>query len=559
MKAGDKSTWGRKLACAFGVLTIVLAFCMVWNRTVQCGMIHFPAVWAADAIPPALSEIYFGHHVRYTSLEGVSSFYEQQLQGKARDSEHINPIIEELVRRAKSGRPIDRRYRLLGGDDKGIVDFVKFSFRVFGPRVEGLTYTYFLFLAASLFLYVAAYSRSPACLILVTALLASECLIIPAIAYHQQLGSLLALRAFPLLSLVATLHCVLYCSSTGGFALRKLALCTPQLALVVFVIHVRSTAMWQLMTIFVLAALKLMIHSAPWVVRSVRARRVRLPLRAGFLQGLRPACALCVLVLVGWLGLSVYRSVAYPREYREGEQILTRVFWHNLYSGLAFSPRLARRYHLRVDDVSIIRATGRYLLESHRELTWRCIGGESPGYAKIRWTEYDQVVGQMYRSHMLRYPADFLLAHAYYKPVSIARHLLWLWGVRRLPPDLELFCSPDIGDVVKEQVRALSDRLARDPWRGLRNPLAWLLVLVSGLVLGGGDKAEVRRVFAAAAVVTCGAFMPPIIGYPSAHTVAEAFVALTALLFFTVSLAPSLLGCLCRSLSDRSCHAALRS
>jgi hypothetical protein len=56
------------------------------------------------------------------------------------------------------------------------------------------------------------------------------------------------------------------------------------------------------------------------------------------------------LAVGAYLGVQLYQATALPEEYRRGDQITTRVFWHNIFSGLAFHPDFAERYSLRIDD-----------------------------------------------------------------------------------------------------------------------------------------------------------------------------------------------------------------
>ena len=56
------------------------------------------------------------------------------------------------------------------------------------------------------------------------------------------------------------------------------------------------------------------------------------------------ACIPLLLLFTATGGLQFYRSVAYPIEYQLGEQIITRPFWHNIFSGFAFHPQFSQRY-----------------------------------------------------------------------------------------------------------------------------------------------------------------------------------------------------------------------
>ena len=429
---------GRRALSVYAVVLLMAAFLLNVSRIVKIGMVQAPAAWAVDAIPPAVSELYYGNKVRYTNLTEVSAFFYKQLglnpimyqtrEGKSLSAKQINPIITQLVERSKHHGPVSTTYGLMEtGDDKGIVDFVEVSFLLFGPHVESLTYLYLLLLAGSVLLYVLAFAGSPGRLFIVTAYLGALYLLIPSIVHNPQLGSLLALRAFPLLSMVATLHCVLAALFPGSrFSAGKFALCACQLLFVFFVYHIRITTLWQLQIIVFAVGLTLVFRLYRWMSRwrqdplSHASGEKRKPTYV-FVLGLG------ALVMVGFLGLALYRHAFYPREYREQGQTVTRVFWHNIYSGFAFSPKLARKEGLRIDDHSIIRATANYLKRCHRDGEWQKICGPMG----LRWADYEKVVREMVMRQLRRHPFEVVAGVLYWKPRSVLGHMLWLWGARR--------------------------------------------------------------------------------------------------------------------------------
>jgi hypothetical protein len=240
---------------------------------------------------------------------------------------------------------------------------------------------------------------------------------------------------------------------------------------------------------------------------------------------------------VGLLGLQVYRSVAYPVEYQRGDQILTRGFWHNIISGFAFHPTFAEREQLRIDDVSIMRAVGRYLTAQGRADEWVAMGGETRNLAGLRWVPYEAAARE-FLFHTCRTEADVCLSTAlYYKPGSLLGLLVWSVGLREIPPDLEVFVSPDWGDDVKQQMLALSDRLRTErayaePWRP-EALLVWGLVTVA-LALG-----QPRNAFASltgSLALIFGSLVTTIIGYPATWTIADPALASEAALYLGTGL-----------------------
>lgn len=140
------------------------------------------------------------------------------------------------------------------------------------------------------------------------------------------------------------------------------------------------------------------------------------------------------LVVAGYVGVHLYQKYGLPEEYRRGDQIATRVFWHNIFSGLAFHPDFGERYQLRIDDSSVFAATGEYLAETGRYDVWQDMGGEVEGFAGLNFTKYDPIVREMLIARCTTYLGECVEAMVYYKPVALAGNLAWLYGLRPLPP-----------------------------------------------------------------------------------------------------------------------------
>ena len=314
------------------------------------GMHRNPPGWQVDAIAPVISGLYFGHAWNYTGLVDVRDRFLSRVTGH--DSATLNAAIASTL--ATDPGSVSREYYLLGSDDKGVVDFVALSFLIFGKNVEGFLYTYFLILAISTLAFVVHFWNKPWALFLMASFYAAHLAFLPTVFLNLQLKSVIALRFMPVASMIACLHiviAVLRWRLTG----KQIALVVLQACVVIFVIHVRSSAVWQVGAVGV----------ALLVVVACRGCAQAPPLRR-FAMGAWPLAAL----VVGLVGLNGYQKVAYAPEYHRGDQILGHVFWHSFYSGLAFHPELARRFELKIDDVSIVRATGRFLIARGRGDEW---------------------------------------------------------------------------------------------------------------------------------------------------------------------------------------------
>jgi hypothetical protein len=307
------------------------------------------------------------------------------------------------------------------------------------------------------------------------------------------------------------MHCILFFFESK-VNIRKLITVVLQIGLLIFIIHIRSTAIWEVVLISVSSFFAILLRKGPFL--EVRQRKLRL------------AALPLVISLLFMLILNNHRAHGFPEEYYKGDQIVTRVFWHNIFSGLIFNPSFAERYELRIDDISIIRATGRFLMETNRQQDWEAVGGTTPNYAGMRWQAYDATVKDMLFARCQEHFGECLSTFFYYKPLSLAKHLLWLCGLVAQPPNVDLLVStfPEVSDVVKKQFFATTRMLDATNNRG---PL-WLIGLtiamgaIQALTLLHKNKNQFRAVLITVLLLAMGSLIPTLIGYPALHTITEA-------------------------------------
>jgi hypothetical protein len=483
------------------------------------------APWVIEAVPAALSDVVFGHRVRYTTLTIVDGAYWEGLKTTARTADDIDAVMAQIEALDRSR--IGSEYKLLGSDDKGIVDFVALAFRLFGLHFRGITWLYFLLQGGSCLLLVVGSRRHPAIIGLLVVLLLGQYMLLPMIRFNPQLGSLLALRAMPVLSLVACLHAIYFALQPSTRPI-DIILVLAQVGLIVYAVHIRSTTEWQV-GILTLATIVAMLLR--WCREHTETGRVTWrQLRSSAIVGLPLAAA-----LLGLLFLRGYRVVAYPAEYQRGDQILIRVFWHNIVSGLSFQPDFAEREQMRIDDVSVVYAIGRYLIQNGRRDEWVAMGGESPALADIRWAMYDRVARDYLVDECRAEPSVCLSADFYYKPRSLLGLMAWLYGIRDFPPDIEIFVSRHWGDAVLKQTIDFNEQLTK---AGLRGGLFAppILAVIAALVLCRVllKPRNLGIIWLVGAALFVGSLVPILVGYPSTWTITENAIVVTALMYLAM-------------------------
>ena len=508
----------RNVLAGVCLILVLLAFAFSLGTALRLKMHSEPPYWVYAAVPPALSNVEYGHE-RYKTLNFVHDIYFGQLTSNyARD---INRIVADIL--AKHPVAQDRADRILSSDDKGIVVLTEWSFRIFGYKVEGVLYMYYIILGLSAALFAYSYRINPHALLLLASFLLLHRMILPMIKYDAQLGGITALRCMPVLAMIACMHSILFLfeSRVGG---KKIVALILQIALIVFVMHIRSTTMWELALVAGVSVVVLL-----WRKGHVDRQSRSWPLLGNRWPAAVPLGAMIVFVLL----LNAHRSYGFPEDYHRNGEAITRPFWHNIYSGFAYHPAMAERYQLKVDDFTVLLATKQYLLEKNRADVWEAAGGNSPNYTGMRWKTYDDAVGDMLFARCREYFGECLTTLVYYKPLSMIKNVLWVAGWNRLPPDLDIYVSkfPEIGTIVKEQFIETTRQLDRNKERG-RMWLRYMTAMVAAfaaLVWLRPRKEEVLPVLVTAGILATGSTVPSIVGYPAPHTIAEAALAIPLL------------------------------
>jgi hypothetical protein len=515
----------RKTITRVCLVLVLLTFAISLGTALRLKMHTEPPYWVFAAVPPALSKVEYGSE-RYKSLNFVHDIYFSEV--KSTYAKDIANIIAEILTR----HPVatDRSDRIINqADDKGIVVLTEIAFRLFGYKVEGVLYLYYIILGASVALFTYAYRKNPYALLLLAAFLLLHRMILPMIKYDGQLGSITALRCMPVLAMIACMHCILYFFESRVDR-KKIAALILQIAIMVFVLHIRSTAMWELALVFGISAIALLWRKGP---------AARYFMKIPFFKNRWPSAIPLIVMIFMLLLLNLHRTYGFPEEYHRNGEAVTRPFWHNIFSGFAFHPAMSERYQLKVDDFTVLLATKQYLLENNRADAWEAAGGNSPNYTGMRWKAYDDAVRDMLFARCQQYFSECLTTFVYYKPLSMIRNVLWVSGWIKLPPDVDKFVSrfPEIGTVVKEQFIETSRKLDRHKERGHMwlSYMSAIIVAFVLLTILRPRKDELLPVLATAGVLAAGSTVPSIVGYAAPHTIAEAALAIP--LFLVILLA----------------------
>jgi hypothetical protein len=506
------------LISVFCIILIIIAFSLTLKRAIWLGMDVNPGYWAGEAIPGAISDIVFDNKIKYTTNATVTDEYKKELVAQST----INRAIEKSLNldKTKIGKEV---YILFGNDDKGILDFVTLSFRVFGFKVESILYFYFFILFVSCTMYICSFFYYPMRLFLMLTFWIMLFLVLPMIKFHGQLVSVVALRAIPVLGIIPTLH-LLFLVFRARYKISDLLFMATQASIIIFTLHIRSTTYWQIAA----------VGMACFISIFFQLYHTRFGTKTNYGYSKKPLLLLpFILLFVGYLGLQEYRELKISPEFEKVNLMTTRTIWHNIYTGFAFEPEFAHRYKLRIDDISIFDATEQYLKEQGREDEWVSIGGTSLNFTRLHWNQYDEMVKEMLFARCASYPFSCFRAIFYYKPLSLAHNLGWLYGLQHSPPDMDIDTSNYFGDVLKQQRILATEKMDENKLRAyLWSPISILLLMpLIFLIRFPSDNIALLCLL----LLCVGSLVPSILGYPVPHTIVDTAIVVGMLVYTLIA------------------------
>lgn len=405
----DKKT---KIAAAWIVL---VAICI--------GAIFF-AVIKQDQINAPLSPRYtdYAIPVSISKLRGLSDYTAYMELASLFIHHKQRPIAESISLSLLAGITQPTYRWFISGDDKGLVSLVYLSFCLFGSSVASIYILMAILAVASVTLYVAEFFRSSQRMALLVATLLGFYAILFTFGLSSQSTSIIEPRFIGFLGVVALLHIVLIVLDGAPISLWSAIRATMQTILLVFVVHMRSSEMWQIVCIFTACMIAVLISRRYW----------------------RVAIGTIAVVVSAVTAASVYRHHTYHHEYLASD-LEGRVLWHNVVMGLSANDRIRRDFKIRpFDDVSITEAVKTYLSRTNQTETLELLFA-NPTYANgnfsgFKWSAYEpkardllfQIIRtrprEVVKTYVIEMPKIFVANLALMGGFEVFRNSLWFTG-----------------------------------------------------------------------------------------------------------------------------------
>jgi hypothetical protein len=433
-----------------------------------------------------------------------------------------NPVLIDagIEKAVRFNSPIDPNegVRGSGGDDLGLVDYVRFSFGVFGYRLRSLYLAYFAIVAISASAFMYTFRSRPGLLAVLIVISAAHALLFSSsILDRDNLSSIADPRFLSVLAIIPCLHLACLLLTKAPATRVDIALALLQSIILVFAVWIRATAIWTIMVLVTLAvgvAVILMLN-----------RRFKL----------RHMWSLGVLLAV-WLAHAVWTSIVLHPVYRAKGEITHHVIWQAIFYQLQFHPQWRQKYGAEYDNAVLDElpalAASKYLIRHPPPNPDKVYLTEDRKYLKVAAGE--TYVRKAFLEFLARDPTFVLETYFVHVPIK----LLFILGPMQITAQSEyLGIRPAnvffgwLTDSVPPgwQYAGIMRSLNRN------SPAEFTLLGLTFFILAGflaTERAD-RRLFARCVVLVTAAFLVsllPVLPAPDIQVVADQYFLLLAAL-----------------------------
>ena len=343
-----------------------------------------------------------------------------------RDPNLINGAIRDAARLQITIPPLERQLpeyyvRAAPGEDLGIVDLVKLSFKLFGQRIESV-YRFFcaVFLASMLLFWLGFRNYLEGLKVLCCVCVASTAIFASplfTLAYSSDSTSWMTVidpRVLTLLGFVPLLHLLAATIRPASTGLRQSLLITAQAAILFLVVQIRASAYWMLIALAVITLVALRRMSFAQIVGPARISRPLFLVAAVFLIG------------------SLYMVARMHPLYTSGYYLPRHAFWHDVYYGLQSNPDWAPKFgpsHMiggvpASGDAQPVAGLYRYLAThpSHPGITLHDATGS------LTWGAIEHYLYYAFWDLVIQHPRFALKTYFVSKPAQLA---CYIWAMTR--------------------------------------------------------------------------------------------------------------------------------
>jgi hypothetical protein len=384
-------------------------------------------------------------------------------------------------------------------NDPGFVDYVSWSFDLFGFRLESLYYFYFVILSISIALFLICFRADTLPLVVLSAVMVSFLTLLNSQLFtSEHLRTVHNQRFLGSLCVVPYLHLLFTFLIYRKPTLSRVLVTVLQAALFTLIMFMRSSAFWMMLSFAVIIGLNVMFRFGQPQTERKATQTAKAILSWPI-----------ILVVGGFLCSFVYKSATLHPIYGIGIFTPYHMVWHNAYMGLALHPdwneggdKHGKSIAETMTDnmawaAAATEANERYGLPGEY-LNNTELGG-LPG---IKIGLHEKLIKERFLRFAYQHPLFMLELYLWYKPKMFFSELAWAFGNY----------SWKAGTLLCQMFFIIVAALA---WLRLEIP------------------SSVRRMLSSALVATgLMSLLPVVWTYPVAHVLGEQFLIWIAILLY---------------------------
>ena len=421
--------------------------------------------------------------------------------------------------------------------------YVIIAFWLFGIKIQSLSYFWLLLFWGSILSFSVAFRKKIIILLILWFLLISITLIIisnPGVG--SQLRTVNNYRFVPILGIIPLFHMVFSINNQQKKLVDWILILT-QMLIFVFVLLIRSSALWMLIAMALALVYTAWSYGQEWNVCTVNTGKKKL--FGAIVSQIAPIVIIIVIFLLAKNAMPKFLH----EEYKKDLWVQSHVIWHSSVVGLTMDPVLKKKYvcsnKLLTDqlvgfspvscderpllyqrlandifdqpsDMHGFQAAIRYLRERGSD---EQIGGDirKPDYLNLKWHRYEEIMQKVFFEMLMQNPFDLMYMYTIIKPLRYLKEVTWYakyFGK-------SLLRSPILFGVLSFLISIVS--LNYYLVRRFR-----FLMLNAQSHLRDGVKV-VRRTLL---IIFLSSLMPSLVFYSQAHTIADSVVVLLVAIFF---------------------------
>ena len=260
-------------------------------------------------------------------------------------------ILNDSIKRSLNLDVSSSNKYMISREDKGGALYYKLSFLIFGYNIQGFFYLYFLLFSISVFIYLLTFYRRVEFLNILLLIICSHFIIVSAApTVGLQLQTVSNGRFIPVLAILPSLYLALLILGKYQLTLLTLISAFIQTLILILTIHIRSSALYQIMFLCTTFGLGLLWN---WSQNSTMGKYV---LNKIFFWPL-------AIVFFCFLLLKWHMLVDFHHSYTKTQS--KHLFWHAVYVGLGTHPDSWNKYEILPNDDSAIQFAKKYAKEHY--------------------------------------------------------------------------------------------------------------------------------------------------------------------------------------------------